>query len=78
MRIYEIPRRPRRQVRQEQLETLIALSNALRLAEKEVTMLEKELLDDLLCGAEVEPGVHIAEVESICSGGKRVQKLKVR
>jgi hypothetical protein len=35
------------------------------------------VLKQLLSGAEVEPGVHAAEIEETIKNGKRVQRLRV-
>jgi hypothetical protein len=36
------------------------------------------MLDDLLAGANVEPGVHIAEIHTKRRAGSRRQKLHIR
>ena len=45
---------------------------------KELKRAQKSLLRDLLDGAEVEPGIHVAAIREKIKGGKLVRKLKVR
>lgn len=76
MSLFEIPHRAC-PVTQEQLETLISLSNAQRKVAKELGRLKTEILKALLNGAVPEPGIHFAEIEERTENGKRIQKLRV-
>ena len=76
MPIHEIAKGGR-EVSQLTLEKFIALKNAMNRAKVQFDSISREVLSDLLDGAQVEYGVHGATVDVKTRGGKLVQKLKV-
>ncbi len=56
----------------------IALVNAMRKLKEELEEIDSELADNLRSGAEIEPGVHIAELNIKINKGLRKEKLRVR
>lgn len=60
------------------LDELIFLRNQIDCLRKRETAAARLILEHLLNGAEVEPGAHVAEIETVWTDGARRQKLVVR
>ncbi|MGA8026205.1 MAG: hypothetical protein WB992_03610 [Bryobacteraceae bacterium] len=65
------------EVSQLTLERLISMRNAMDRASADFDRISNEVLLQLLNGAQVEPGVHVAKVDVKTKGGKQIRRLKV-
>ena len=77
MDLLKMPLRSRR-ISQHKLKELVALQNVVGEMKRALARVESEVLSDLLDGADVEQGVHVAYLKTKQFGGKMVQRLKVK
>lgn len=66
------------QISQERLRCFVGMQNSFHLLKRELDREAKSLLEDILSGASIEPGPHIAEVREYSRGRIKKQKLHVR
>lgn len=64
-------------VTQDEIDSLIGIENQIRHLEKIRNKRSREIFDRLIAGAEVEQGIHRAEIEEEDRGKERVRKLLI-